>query len=49
MVAGTSDNGREDSTGSVITGETGFAHAGTIVNNESSNLIIHVGGYMNLN
>ena len=30
---------REDSAGSVITGETGLAHAGTVVNNQGSNFV----------
>merc|ERR1719486_536697 len=40
LVAGTSNNGREDSPGSVITGETGFAHAGAIVNDKSSSIFV---------
>ena len=44
LVAGTSNNGWEDSPGSVITGETGFAHAGAIVNDKSSSIFVtHVG------
>merc|ERR1711910_81585 len=39
-VAGTSNNGWEDSPGGVITGETGFAHAGAIVNDESSSIFV---------
>ena len=31
-----SNNGGEDSPGGVITGETGLAHAGAIVNDQSS-------------
>merc|ERR1712045_368329 len=34
LVAGTANNGGEDGSGSVITGETGLAHAGAIVNNK---------------
>ncbi len=41
VVAGTADNGREDGAGSVITGETGLAHTGTVVNNESLGGIRH--------
>merc|ERR1712211_42005 len=40
LVAGTSNNGWEDSSGSVITGETGFAHAGAIVDNESGGIFV---------
>merc|ERR1712200_299788 len=35
LVAGTANNGGEDGSGSVISGETGLAHAGAIVNNKS--------------
>merc|ERR1739847_70749 len=40
LVAGTSNNGGEDGSGSVISGETGLAHAGAIVNNKSSNVLV---------
>jgi len=40
LVAGASNNGGEDSPGGVITGETGLAHAGAIVNNQSSNVFV---------
>merc|ERR1712198_209180 len=40
LVTGTSNNGGEDSSGSVISSKTSFAHAGTIVNNEGSNVFI---------
>merc|ERR1712078_108978 len=40
LVAGTSNNGWEDSPGGVITGETGFAHAGAIVNDKSSSIFV---------
>ena len=44
LVAGTSNNGGEDSSGSVISGESSLAHAGAIVNNESSNVFVtHLG------
>merc|ERR1712154_390689 len=36
LVAGTADNGGEDSSGSVISGESSLAHAGAIVNNQGS-------------
>jgi hypothetical protein len=41
MVTGSTDNGGENSSGSVITGETGLAHTGTIVDNEGSNFFFH--------
>merc|ERR1711975_122282 len=40
LVAGTANNGGEDGSGSVISGETGLAHAGAIVNNEGSNVFV---------
>jgi hypothetical protein len=39
-MAGASNNGGEDSPGGVITGETGLAHAGAIVDNQSSNILV---------
>merc|ERR1712095_53946 len=38
LVAGTSNNGGEDSPGGVITGESSFAHAGAIVNDKSGSI-----------
>merc|ERR1711970_1170957 len=44
LVAGTANNGWEDSTGCIISCETSFAHAGAIVNNKSSNVFVtHLG------
>ena len=40
LMTGTSNNGGEDSPGGVITGETSLAHAGAIVDNESSNVFV---------
>merc|ERR1719410_1036790 len=40
LVAGTANNGGEDSSGSVISSETSFAHAGAIVNHKSSNVLV---------
>ncbi len=40
LVAGATNNGGEDSSGGVITGETGLAHAGAIVNDESGNVFV---------
>jgi len=39
-MTGPSDDGREDGAGSVISGETGFAHAGTVVDNQRGNIIV---------
>jgi hypothetical protein len=41
MVTGTTDNGRENSAGRIITGETGLAHTGAIVDDEGSNFFLH--------
>merc|ERR1712186_252578 len=40
LVAGTSNNGWEDSPGGIISGETGFAHAGAIVNDKSGGIFV---------
>ena len=40
LVARASNNGGEDSPGSVITGETSLAHAGSIVNDKSSSVFV---------
>merc|ERR1739844_8290 len=40
LVAGTSNNGGEDSSGSVISSKSSFAHAGAIVNNKRSNVLV---------
>merc|ERR1719233_778402 len=40
LVAGTSNNGGEDSTGSIISSKSSLAHAGAIVNNKSSNVFV---------
>ena len=46
LVAGTTDDGGEDSTGCVVTGETGLAHTGAIVYNKSGNVVVtHFGRY----
>jgi hypothetical protein len=41
MVTGTTDNGGEDGSGGIVTGETGLAHTRTIVDNESSDFLFH--------
>merc|ERR1711920_188199 len=49
LVAGTANNGGEDGSGSVISGETGLAHAGAIVNNKSSNVLVtHVDRFVKM-
>merc|ERR1711894_361938 len=40
LVAGTANNGGEDSARSVISGKSSLAHAGAIVNNKSSNVLV---------
>merc|ERR1719213_1060768 len=40
LVAGTSNNGGEDSPGGVVSSETGFAHAGAIVNDKSGSIFV---------
>jgi hypothetical protein len=42
MMARTSDNGGKDGAGSIVTGETGLAHSGAIVNDEGGNFVFHV-------
>ena len=37
---GASNDGREDSPGSVITGESGLAHSGAIVHDKSGNILV---------
>merc|ERR1711964_714180 len=40
LVAGTANNGGEDGTGSIVSSESSLAHAGAIVNNKSSNVLV---------
>merc|ERR1719455_14321 len=40
LVAGTSNNGGEDSSGSIISSKSSLAHAGAIVHNQSSNVFV---------
>ena len=40
LVPGASNNGGEDSPGGVITGKAGLAHAGAIVHNKGSNVLV---------
>jgi hypothetical protein len=47
-VTGASNDGWEDSAGSIISSKAGFAHTGAVVNDKSSNLVItHLGGLLN--
>lgn len=41
---GAADDGGEYSPRGVISGETGLAHAGAIVHNESGNIVVAHGG-----
>jgi hypothetical protein len=41
-MTGTADDGREDGTRSIISGETGLDHSGTVVNDKSLNVLIHL-------
>merc|ERR1711973_208722 len=44
LVTGATNDGGEDSSGSVISSESSLAHAGAIVNNQSSNVLVtHLG------
>ena len=40
LMTGATDDGREDGAGSVISGETGLAHTGSIVNDQGSNFSV---------
>ena len=39
-MTGSADDGGENGTRRIVAGETGFAHAGAVVNNQSCNLIV---------
>jgi hypothetical protein len=41
-MTGTADDRGEDGAGGIITGKTGLDHAGTVVNDESLNVLVHV-------
>jgi len=40
-MTGSSDDGRKDSSGSVVASESGFAHAGSVIDNESRKVVVH--------
>jgi len=40
LMPGAANDGGEDSPGGVITGETGLAHAGAIVHNQSGDVLV---------
>ncbi len=43
-MTGSTNDGREDSTRCVISGETGLAHAGSVVNDKSGGIFVtHLG------
>merc|ERR1719187_2181354 len=44
LVVGAADDGGEDGAGSVVSGESGLAHAGAVVNDQSSNILVTHGG-----
>merc|ERR1712088_1057744 len=49
LVAGASNNGREDSPGGIITGKSSLAHAGAIVDNQRGGIFVtHVGSSLDL-
>jgi hypothetical protein len=39
-VLGAAHDGGEDGTGGIVTGETGLAHAGAVVNNKRLNVLV---------
>merc|ERR1712048_1265021 len=41
LVPGSANDGGEDSSGSVISGKTGLHHSGSVVHDQSSNIIVH--------
>jgi hypothetical protein len=43
MMTGPTNNGRENSPGRIITGETGLAHTRTIVDDEGGDFFFHGG------
>jgi len=42
LMTGSSDDGREDSSGSVVSGKAGLHHSGSVIDNEGSDIFIHV-------
>lgn len=39
LMSGSTDDGGENSSGSVITGETGLAHTGSVIDNEGNSFV----------
>jgi hypothetical protein len=39
-MTGTSNNGGKDGPGGIVSGKTGLAHTGAIVNNKSGNFVV---------
>jgi len=49
LMSGASDDGGEDSSGSIISSETGFAHTGSIVYDKSGNILVtHIDSWFRL-
>ena len=45
LMAGATDDGGEDGSGRVVTGKSGLAHPGAIVDHEGSDVVVtHLGG-----
>ena len=40
LMSGAPDNGRKHGPGSIVSGEAGFAHAGPVVDDKSSNVFV---------
>ena len=40
LMTGSADDGREHSPGGIVSSESGFAHAGAIVHDQSSNFVV---------
>lgn len=41
LMPGATNDGGEDSTRGVVSGESGFAHTGSVVNNEGGDFVFH--------
>ncbi len=48
LMSGASNDGGEDGPGGIITGEAGLAHAGPIVHDQSGNVLVTHGGWLEL-
>ena len=47
LMSGSADDGWEDGSWSIVSGETGFAHTGSVVNNEGGDFVFvtHFAGF----